>query len=56
VVNHSPVPARLVHTIDELIHCTLALSEGNSHIVIMSNGGFGGVHQLLIDQLRKHAL
>ncbi|MCE3254369.1 MAG: UDP-N-acetylmuramate:L-alanyl-gamma-D-glutamyl-meso-diaminopimelate ligase, partial [Cellvibrio sp.] len=32
------------------------LSEANTHIVIMSNGGFGGVHQKLIEQLTKHAM
>lgn len=56
VVNKSPVPAKLVRDLDELIHCALALAEANTHIVIMSNGGFGGVHQKLVDQLTKHAL
>ncbi len=56
VVNKSPVPAKLLRDLDELIHCALSLCEKNTHIVIMSNGGFGGVHQKLIDQLKKHAL
>jgi UDP-N-acetylmuramate: L-alanyl-gamma-D-glutamyl-meso-diaminopimelate ligase len=56
VVNKSPVPAKLLRDLDELIHYTIALSEANTHIVIMSNGGFGGVHQKLIEQLKKHAL
>ncbi|WP_111642582.1 UDP-N-acetylmuramate:L-alanyl-gamma-D-glutamyl-meso-diaminopimelate ligase [Marinimicrobium alkaliphilum] len=56
VVNHSPVPAKLVHDLDELIHCALALSEVGSHIVIMSNGGFGGLHRKLVQQLNRHAL
>lgn len=56
VVNTSPVPAKLVHDLDELIHCAISLSEADTHIVIMSNGGFGGVHQKLIEQLKKHAL
>jgi len=56
VVNKSPVPAKLLRNLDELIHCAISLSEPNTHIVIMSNGGFGGVHQKLIDQLQKHAL
>jgi len=56
VVNKSPVPAKLLRDLDELIHCAIALSEANTHIVIMSNGGFGGVHQKLIAQLKKHAL
>jgi len=56
VVNGSPVPAKLLHDIDDLIHCALALAEGDTHIVIMSNGGFGGIHQKLIAQLQRHAL
>jgi UDP-N-acetylmuramate: L-alanyl-gamma-D-glutamyl-meso-diaminopimelate ligase len=56
VVNKSPVPAKLLRDIDELIHCAISICEPNTHIVIMSNGGFGGVHQKLVDQLTKHAL
>jgi len=56
IVNKSPVPAKLLRDLDELIHCAVSLSEPNTHIVIMSNGGFGGVHQKLIAHLQKHAL
>jgi UDP-N-acetylmuramate: L-alanyl-gamma-D-glutamyl-meso-diaminopimelate ligase len=56
VVNKSPVPAKLLRDLDELIHCAISLCEKNTHIVIMSNGGFGGVHQKLIEQLKKHAM
>jgi UDP-N-acetylmuramate: L-alanyl-gamma-D-glutamyl-meso-diaminopimelate ligase len=56
VVNQSPVPAKLLRDIDDVIHCALALAEADTHIVIMSNGGFGGIHQKMIDQLRKHSL
>ena len=56
VVNTSPVPAKLLRDLDSLIHCALALAEPGTHIVIMSNGGFGGVHQKLIAQLQRHSL
>lgn len=63
IVNKSPVPAKLLRDLDELIHCAFSLcdyknslNKTNTHIVIMSNGGFGGVHQKLIDQLKKYAL
>lgn len=56
VVNHSPVPAKLLRSLEDVIHCALALAEANTHIVIMSNGGFGGIHQKLVDQLSKHSL
>lgn len=51
VVNKSPVPAKLFSNLDSLIESTLALVDGNTHIVIMSNGGFGGVHQKLVSKL-----
>lgn len=55
VVHHSPVPAKLIDNLDDLISDAIMLSAlaEKSHIVIMSNGGFGGVHQKLIDQLSE---
>lgn len=35
--------------VDELIEKTLSNLKGETHIVIMSNGGFSGIHQKLID-------
>jgi len=56
VVNRSPVPAKLLRDIDELIEQAIALCEANTHIVIMSNGGFGGIHQKMIAALKTHSL
>ena len=55
VVHHSPVPAKLIDNLDDLINDAkmLVARAEKSHIVIMSNGGFGGVHQKLIDQLAE---
>lgn len=53
IVNHSPVPAKLCTDIDSLVGDALRLAEKGSHIVIMSNGAFGGVHQKLIDALQR---
>jgi UDP-N-acetylmuramate: L-alanyl-gamma-D-glutamyl-meso-diaminopimelate ligase len=50
------VPAKLFRDLDEMIDCAIKLCEENAHIVIMSNGGFGGVHQKLINQLNNHSL
>ena len=52
VVNKSPVPAKLLRDLDELVKTAASLRETNTHFVIMSNGGFGGVHQKLIDALK----
>lgn len=56
LVEHSSVPAKLFHNIDALINDALALCEGNTHIVIMSNGGFAGIHKKLVAQLNQHTL
>ena len=42
----------LGHTIEELIEQTLSAISGETHIVIMSNGGFSGIHQQLIDAIK----
>ncbi len=54
VANGSHVPAKLSHSIDELIEDCLHVLEPGSHVVIMSNGGFGGVHQKLLAKLGEH--
>lgn len=53
VVNHSPVPAKLVTDLEALVADALALSGPGTHIVVMSNGGFGGVHQRLLQALQQ---
>ena len=43
-------PARVVNDIDALVR-ELAANSGTVHILIMSNGGFGGLHQKLVAAL-----
>ncbi|HHX83427.1 MAG TPA: UDP-N-acetylmuramate:L-alanyl-gamma-D-glutamyl-meso-diaminopimelate ligase, partial [Pseudomonadaceae bacterium] len=45
VVADSPVPARVSTDIDGIIDQVVASAEPGTRIVIMSNGGFGGIHQ-----------
>lgn len=54
VIQHSSVAAKKVNTIEQAIESVKALlAEGEScHVVIMSNGGFSGVHQRLISVLQ----
>ncbi len=53
VVAASPVPARVAGDIDQLVsELTQAACPGD-HIVIMSNGGFGGIHHKLLQSLRE---
>ncbi|MFN3580223.1 MAG: UDP-N-acetylmuramate:L-alanyl-gamma-D-glutamyl-meso-diaminopimelate ligase [Pseudomonas sp.] len=56
VVEQSPVPASLDNDIDGIISSLLALAAPGTRVVIMSNGGFGGIHQRLIKALEvQHA-
>jgi UDP-N-acetylmuramate: L-alanyl-gamma-D-glutamyl-meso-diaminopimelate ligase len=52
VVAESPVPASLATDIDSLATEVAALSRPGDHIVIMSNGGFGGIHTRLVTELQ----
>lgn len=54
VVAASPVPAEVVSDLDDLIEKTAAVVGSGSHVVIMSNGAFGGVHTRLLDYLKKN--
>lgn len=51
VVAESPVPARLMTDLDTMVEACAGQGEEETHIVIMSNGGFGGVHKRLMDRL-----
>ena len=53
VVEHSEAPAQLVENIDELARQVALEAMPGDQIVIMSNGSFGGIHQKLLDQLKR---
>ncbi|UTA48687.1 UDP-N-acetylmuramate:L-alanyl-gamma-D-glutamyl-meso-diaminopimelate ligase [Simiduia sp. 21SJ11W-1] len=53
VAGESGVPAEVVADHQALVERLVALAAPNSHIVIMSNGGFGGVHQRLMHALQN---
>ncbi len=52
VAANSPSPARVVDSLDGLIAALLLEARAGDDIVIMSNGGFGGIHQKLLQALR----
>ncbi|GAB1266664.1 UDP-N-acetylmuramate:L-alanyl-gamma-D-glutamyl-meso-diaminopimelate ligase [Aurantivibrio infirmus] len=52
VIDTSSSPAFLLNDIDALIQDAIAASDRDSHIVIMSNGAFAGVHQKLVETLK----
>jgi len=51
VVAQSPVPARVEQDLDALVAAVAASEHGPCHLVVMSNGGFGGIHGKLLDAL-----
>jgi UDP-N-acetylmuramate: L-alanyl-gamma-D-glutamyl-meso-diaminopimelate ligase len=51
VVASSPSPGRVATSIDELLQTLVAEARAGDDIVIMSNGGFGGIHQRLLQAL-----
>jgi len=53
VIAGSTTPARLSVDLDQTIAELSASLKAGDNLVIMSNGGFGGVHQRLIAALRK---
>ena len=50
---YSPVPAQVLHNLDSLLEAAMQAAEKGGHIVIMSNGGFEGFHQKLIERLKN---
>ncbi|MBV0933479.1 UDP-N-acetylmuramate:L-alanyl-gamma-D-glutamyl-meso-diaminopimelate ligase [Marinobacterium weihaiense] len=53
VVEQSPVPARLERQIDALVGRLVSELPRGAQVVIMSNGGFGGIHQKLLKALEQ---
>lgn len=58
VINNSPVAARLHTNIGAMIADTISTAQPSqpdtdrTHVVIMSNGGFAGIHYQLLEQLK----
>ena len=53
LIENSQVQTSLYQDIDTMIDKILALSCPNSHVLIMSNGSFGGIHQTLLNALNN---
>lgn len=48
-------PAHWSADVDTLVEMIVKTAEPGDHILVMSNGGFGGIHQKLLDGLTKKA-
>ena len=53
VVDAVTGPATLMRSINDIVAYLAAKSEPGDHILVMSNGAFGGVHQKILDALKK---
>ncbi|MBA1146850.1 UDP-N-acetylmuramate:L-alanyl-gamma-D-glutamyl-meso-diaminopimelate ligase [Ectothiorhodospiraceae bacterium WFHF3C12] len=51
---HRP-DAVVAHAVTELADRVVAAARPGDRIVVMSNGGFGGIHELILDGLRQRA-
>lgn len=52
VVALSPIPAQTFPTVADIIKHVINVAKSDDHIVIMSNGGFDGIHQKLVEALK----
>ena len=55
IVEQSPVPASAWRDLDDMIEAIAAWARPGDAVVIMSNGGFGGIHEKLIARLQGAA-
>ncbi|TDO16583.1 UDP-N-acetylmuramate:L-alanyl-gamma-D-glutamyl-meso-diaminopimelate ligase [Halomonas ventosae] len=51
VIEAAPVPSRLLEDLDALVAALVAEARPLDRIVVMSNGGFGGIHEKLLAAL-----
>jgi UDP-N-acetylmuramate: L-alanyl-gamma-D-glutamyl-meso-diaminopimelate ligase len=52
VIKNSPIPAVGFQQTEQIIDWLLNECRASDHVVLMSNGGFGGIHQRLLDALK----
>ncbi len=52
VIKNSPIPAVGFQQTEQIIDWLLNNCRAGDHVVLMSNGGFGGIHQRLLDALK----
>ena len=54
IAEKSVRPAKVFNNIEQLVEALIKKVQPGAHIVVMSNGGFAGVHQKLLTALRAH--
>lgn len=56
VVDELGAKGHVADNIDELVATLVAILKPGDHVLIMSNGGFGGIHEKLLEQLSARDL
>lgn len=54
-VSEATVPTQVCNSLEAIIEGVVALVTPGTQVVIMSNGGFGGIHRQLVEALEKTA-
>lgn len=52
VATHSVVPCYVIDKIDEIVRQVVDKAQPGDHLLVMSNGDFGGIHQKLLQRLK----
>ncbi|EFB72409.1 UDP-N-acetylmuramate:L-alanyl-gamma-D-glutamyl-meso-diaminopimelate ligase [Providencia rustigianii DSM 4541] len=55
IAEHCVQPAHWHADVDTLANMVIETAQPGDHILVMSNGGFGGIHEKLLDGLKKKA-
>jgi UDP-N-acetylmuramate: L-alanyl-gamma-D-glutamyl-meso-diaminopimelate ligase len=55
LAKQSQAPCQVFRSVDAIIHQLTTQLQPGDHVLIMSNGGFGGIHQKLLDVLAGKA-
>lgn len=55
VAETAPVPTRVYHDLDALVEQLVSQAHAGDYILVMSNGGFGGIHGKLLARLGERA-
>ncbi|MTC61295.1 UDP-N-acetylmuramate:L-alanyl-gamma-D-glutamyl-meso-diaminopimelate ligase [Providencia rustigianii] len=55
IAEHCVQPAHWHADVDTLANMVIDTAQPGDHILVMSNGGFGGIHEKLLDGLKKKA-
>jgi len=54
IAEKSERPAQVFDKVEQLVEALVIKAQPDTHIVVMSNGGFAGIHQKLLSALRAH--